>query len=139
MERGREPVEELFTSVVAQLEVDDNVDGDEEKEDGTCDGAGEKEEETGDHVDDDVVDGCTRVDKENDSELGDDTDDVEVAGLPHHKGGKLSARNELSLYCNEDQLTFILESHYSFPKTKNGETYNAESDCDGDDGCEAAR
>ena len=138
MERGREPVEELFTSVVAQLEVDDNVDGDEEKEDGTCDGAGEKEEETGDHVDDDVVDGC-RVEKENDSGLGDDTDDVEVAGLPHHKGGKLSARNELSLYCNEDQLTFILESHYSFPKTKNGETYNAESDCDGDDGCEAAR
>ena len=111
MERGREPVEELFTSVVAQLEVDDNVDGDEEMEDGTSDGAGEKEEETGDHVDNDFVAGF-RVNKEDNSELGDDTDvilDVEVAGLQHHKGRKLSARKELSLYCDEDQLRFTLK------------------------------
>ena len=134
LERGRESVEELFTSVVVQLEVDDNVDGDQEKEDGTSDGAGEKEDEKTDgaHVEDNFVPGF-RVDKE------DMILDVEGAGLAHHQGRKLSARKEVSLYCDEDQLRFILESHYSFPKTIHGETYDVDSDCDGDEGCEAAR
>ena len=134
-------MEELFTGLVAQLEVDNNVDGDEEMEDETSDRAGEKEGETGDPIDDDIVAGV-RVDDEDAIELDNNTDvvlDVQVAGRQDSKSRKLSPRKKLSLYCDEDQLTSIWESHYSFPKTIMGETYDAGSDCVGNNGFEVAQ
>ena len=87
-------MEELFTGLVAQLEVDNNVDGDEEMEDETSDRAGEKEGETGDPIDHDIVAGV-RVDDEDAIELDNNTDvvlDVQVASRQDSKSRKLSAR-----------------------------------------------